>query len=102
VRIQVEVINTKQLINYNKALCFVKKVYAAFVCDDRRKIRYLEHYEQMRLRDDMRNARYEQCIDNARGGPISGEWRATHSVKKPTSGGPQCRTMQYMMTVRSR
>jgi hypothetical protein len=56
----------------------------------------------MRLRDDIRNARYEQSIDAARGGPISGEWRPRHSGKKPISGGPQYRTMQYIMTVRSR
>ena len=86
-RIQVEVVNTKQLINYNKALCFVKKGYAAFVCDDRRKIRYLEHYEQMRLRDDMRNARYEQCIDNARGGRYRENGELHTAAKNPHPGG---------------
>ena len=101
-RLQVQVINTQAFINYNKAVRLVDKGYAAFVGDDRRKIRYLEHYEQMRLRDDMRNARCEQSIDAARGGSISGEWRPTHSGKKPTSGGPQCKTLQYIMTVRSR
>jgi len=43
VRIQVEIINARQLINYNKALRLVEKGYAAFVGDDRRKNRYLEH-----------------------------------------------------------
>ncbi len=101
-RLQVQVINTQAFINYNKAVRLVDRGYAAFVGDDRSRIRYLEHYEQMRIRDDMRNARYDQSIDAARGGPISGEWRPRHSGKKPTSGGPQCRTLQYIMTVRSR
>jgi hypothetical protein len=100
VRIRVEVINTQQLINYNKALRLVAKGYAAFVGDDRRQIRYLEHYEQMRLRDDMLNAQYDQSIDDERGGNISGEWRPAHSGPKPMSGGPKSKTMQFKVRVR--
>ena len=99
-RIQIEIINTRQLINYNKALRLVQKGYAAFVGDDRRKIRYLEHYEEMRLRADMLNAQYEQSIHEERGGEISGEWQARNSGRKPMSGGPQSRTLQFRMTVK--
>ena len=38
-------------------------------------------------------------IDAARGGPISGEWRPEHSEAKTYIRGPQCRTLQYIMTV---
>jgi len=99
-RLRVEIINTRQFINYNKALRLVEKGYAAFVGDDRLKIRYLEHYEQMLLRADMRNAQYEQSVDSERGGNISGEWQSAHSGRKPMSGGPQSKTMQFRMKVR--
>jgi hypothetical protein len=101
VRIRVENINTRQFMNYNKALRLVEKGYAAFVGDDRKKIRYLEHYELMLLRADMRNAQYEQFVAGERGGNISGEWQPAHSGRKPMSGGPQCKTMQFSMKVRS-
>ena len=130
-RLRVEIINTRQFINYNKALRLVEKGYAAFVGDDRRKIRYLEDYEQMLLRADMRNAErdlYPQQplrwrsqpfapaqpeqshhathdgVDlhelHHRGGTISGEWQSAHSGRKPMSGGPQSKTMQFRMKVR--
>ncbi len=76
--------------------------YAAFLGDDRRKIRYLEDYKQMLLRADMRNARYEQSVADERGGNISGEWQSSHSGRKPMSGGPQSKTMQFRMKVRPR
>jgi len=92
VRIQVEVINTKQLMNYNKALRFVEKGYAAFVGGDRRKIRYLEDYEQMRLRADIQNAIYNDLIDER--GPI--EWRQMHCGKNSMTGGPKFKTRQIV------
>jgi hypothetical protein len=96
--VQVEVINTKQLINYNKALRFVERGYAAFVGDDRRKIRYLEDYEQMRLRADLQTASYNKLIDER--GHI--ECRPMHSGKKPMAGGPKFKTLQMIWGLRTR
>jgi hypothetical protein len=98
VRIQVEVINTKQLINYNKALRFVARGDAAFVGDDRRKIRYLENYEQMRLRADIQNASYNELIDE-RG---EAEWRPMHCGNNPMAGGPEFKTRQITWGPRTR
>lgn len=97
-RIQVEVIDTKQLINYNKALRFVERGYAAFVDGDRRQIRYLEDYEQMRLRADIQNASYNKLIDE-RG---QAEWRSMHSGNKPMAGGPKFKTRQMTWGLRTR
>jgi len=98
VRFQVEVVNTKQLINYNKALRFVERGYAAFVGDDRRKIRYLENYEQMRLRADIQNASYNELIDE-RG---EAEWRPMRCGNNPMAGGPELKTRQITWGLRTR
>jgi len=94
--VQVEVINTKQLINYNKALRFVERGYAAFVGDDRRKIRYLEDYEQMRLRADLQTASYNKLIDER--GHI--ECRPMHSGKNPWQAGLNSKRCRWGLRTR--
>ena len=115
---RVQEVHTKTFLNYKKAQRLVKKGKAAWVNDDRRQVRYLEGYEQMLLGEDMQqaaaharyedmrqavaDASYDRVINEERGGTVTGDWQPKHSLESRRRwGGPQCKTMQFHMTVRN-
>jgi hypothetical protein len=105
--VYIQVINpvdNKTHLSPKEAERLVYRGAASFIVadDGTRRLRYLQHYEEMRLRADMdvayEEALHERIVNVGRGGKIQGEWHPRQSGFGML-GSPQGRAQQFEMTL---